>query len=394
MEALYCLYSAKASFILLSFADEPIDFEGVVMPALYIKPFFVFMTGGVLSSLGKGIGVASLGALLKAHGFRVRLRKMDPYLNVDPGLMSPYQHGEVYVTEDGEETDLDLGHYERFVNLKTTQHDYLTAGKVYKQVLQRERSGGYQGLTVQVVPHVTSAIKSFIQGRVSDADIVVAEIGGTVGDIEGLPFLEAVRQMRCEYPGRVCFIHAAWVPFLSHIGEFKTKPLQHSVKELQRAGIHPDVLLVRSERRLQSSLLKKISHLCGVPLEHTVPAENQENIYTLPWHYGRAGFDKAVLDVLGLKTKKLDLKIWQKFCDTEGFGRVCIGIVGKYSEMSDAYKSVLEALVHAGFQEKVRVHVKWIHPECLEDDVSKQLASLEGFIFPLVGFSNFVSSSF
>ena len=349
---------------------------------------FVFITGGVLSSVGKGMVVASLGALLKARGLRVVLRKLDPYLNVNPGLMSPSQHGEVYVTADGEETDLDLGHYERFAGVKTSALDYVTTGKIYQQILRDERSGAFDGATVQVVPHVTNAIKRFLQAETEAQDVVIAEIGGTVGDIEGLPFLEAIRQLRYESNVSVCCVHVGWVPYVKSAGESKTKPFQHSVKELQRAGIHPDLLMVRSEQKLEECVLQKISNFCGVPFEHVVSAEDQSDLYRLPLAYHEAGLDKAVLRVLNhlpaTESTAESLEVWKRLSDFKNQKKpqVCVGIVGKYSHLPDAYKSLIEAIKHAAFAESVDVKIAWVNPEEVTEKNVATYSHLDGIIAP------------
>lgn len=334
---------------------------------------FVFITGGVISSLGKGLAAASLGAVLKARGLAIRLRKLDPYLNVDPGTMSPYQHGEVFVMEDGTEADLDCGHYERFTNQITTHDDCITTGQIYQRVLQAERRGDYLGQTVQVIPHVTNCIKDFLHQGAPKTDVVIAEIGGTVGDIESLPFLEAIRQMRLQHPGRVCVVHVGWVPFVGTAGEHKTKPLQHSVRELQRAGIQPDVLLIRCDETLPADVLEKVGLFCNVPVQRVICGTTQKDIYSVPQAYHQEGLDRGVLDVLNLASgSKADLSLWRNYTQKKQTAKrtVTIGIVGKYGHLPDAYRSLYEALAHAGVACNVSVIMRWIDPEkeCPQQD--------------------------
>ena len=331
---------------------------------------YVFITGGVVSSLGKGLASAALGALLQLRGFRVRLRKFDPYLNVDPGTMSPYQHGEVFVTEDGAETDLDLGHYERFTGVHARGSDSTTSGRIYSKVLERERRGDYLGGTVQVIPHVTDTIKEFIQGDAGDADIVLCEIGGTIGDIEGLPFLEAIRQVGWELgPERTCFVHVTLVPFLASAQELKTKPTQHSVRELRALGIQPDVLVCRSEQPIPQDAKRKIAMQCSVRPEAVIAAMDARSIYEVPIRYHEEGLDIQVLKSLGLAHEaKPDVETWRSIVHAieRPEGEVTIGIVGKYSGMADAYKSLGEALVHGGIANRVKVDLRWIEAEQVE----------------------------
>ncbi|MCH7942314.1 MAG: CTP synthase [Proteobacteria bacterium] len=348
---------------------------------------FVFITGGVVSSLGKGLASAALGALLQARGYRVRLRKLDPYLNVDPGTMNPYQHGEVYVTDDGAETDLDLGHYERFTGVPARQSDNITSGRIYSSVIIRERRGDYLGGTVQVIPHVTDAIKEFILAETDDCDFVLCEIGGTVGDIESLPFLEAIRQLGNDLPrGDSCFIHATLVPFLKASGELKTKPTQHSVKELRGIGIQPDILLCRSEHEMPQADLDKISLFCNVRKEAVIPALDVDTIYQVPISYHEAGLDDQVLACFGITdAAPPDLTRWQTIaeCIRKPEGEVCIAIVGKYTGLIDAYKSLAEALVHGGIANKVRVKTRWIDAETFEsEDVVHDLQDVDGILVP------------
>ncbi|GBD43821.1 CTP synthase [bacterium HR40] len=328
---------------------------------------YVFITGGVVSSLGKGLAAAALGAVLQARGYRVRLRKLDPYLNVDPGTMSPYQHGEVFVTDDGAETDLDLGHYERFTGVDARRSDSTSAGKIYFDVVTRERRGDYLGATVQVIPHVTNAIKEAIRADVGDADIVICEIGGTVGDIEGLPFLEAIRQLGNELPrGQCAYIHVTLVPWIPSAGELKTKPTQHSVRELRAIGIQPDVLLCRCDRPIPVEARRKIALQCSVREEAVIPAIDCRSIYEVPIRYHAAGLDRVVLEALGLPVGgEPDLSPWQSIVDCLAHpeGRVSIAIVGKYTGLADAYKSLYEALVHGGIAHRVAVDIEWIDAE-------------------------------
>ncbi|HRY25466.1 MAG TPA: CTP synthase [Geminicoccaceae bacterium] len=330
-------------------------------------PRFVFITGGVVSSLGKGLAAAALGSLLQLRGYRVRLRKLDPYLNVDPGTMSPYQHGEVFVTDDGAETDLDLGHYERFTGVPARASDSVSSGRIYWTVLTRERHGDYLGGTVQVIPHVTNTIKEYIQKDVEDADIVLCEIGGTVGDIEGLPFLEAIRQLANELPrGEVAFLHVTLVPYIRSAGELKTKPTQHSVRELRAIGIQPDILLCRSERELSLEARRKIALQCSVREDAVIPAYDAETIYEVPIRYHTEGLDAGVLRALGLEPGVApDLGPWHEIVSrvTRPEGEVKVAVVGKYTGLMDAYKSLNEALIHGGIANNVRVVLDWIDAE-------------------------------
>ena len=330
-------------------------------------PRYVFITGGVVSSLGKGLAAAALGALLQERGYRVRLRKLDPYLNVDPGTMSPYQHGEVFVTEDGAETDLDLGHYERFTGVPARAADSVSAGRIYWTVLTRERRGEYLGGTVQVIPHVTNAIKEFIQNDVADADIVICEIGGTVGDIEGLPFIEAIRQLGNELErGECVYVHVTLVPFIASAGELKTKPTQHSVAALRGIGIQPDILLCRSERPIPPEARRKIALQCSVRESDVIPAIDAGTIYEVPIEYHREGLDTRVLAALGLPHEdKPALERWHNVVDRlkRPEGSVDVAIVGKYTDLADAYKSLNEALVHGGIASNVKVRVDWVDAE-------------------------------
>ncbi|RCK52549.1 CTP synthase [Thalassospira profundimaris] len=347
---------------------------------------YIFITGGVVSSLGKGLASAALGASLQARGFTVRLRKLDPYINVDPGTMSPYQHGEVYVTEDGAETDLDLGHYERFTGVSSRRSDNVTTGRIYSSVIARERRGDYLGGTVQVIPHITDAIKEFVQSDATE-DFVLVEIGGTVGDIESLPFLEAIRQMGNELgDGRTMFLHLTLVPYIPSAGELKTKPTQHSVKELQSLGIQPDVLLCRCDREIPVNERRKIARFCNVREASVIPAYDVDNIYQVPISYHKYGLDNEVLHHFGLQAQEPDLGRWENICDIvrNPEGEVTIGIVGKYIQLPDAYKSLTEALTHGGIANKVRVRIEWIASDDLEKDenVSERLSKLDAIMVP------------
>ena len=348
---------------------------------------YVFITGGVVSSLGKGLASAALGALLQARGYSVRLRKLDPYLNVDPGTMSPYQHGEVFVTDDGAETDLDLGHYERFTGRPASQADNITTGRIYQQIITKERRGDYLGSTVQVIPHVTDAIKTFIITGNEGVDFVLCEIGGTVGDIEGLPFFEAIRQLGNELPrGSTAFIHLTLVPFIPSAGELKTKPTQHSVKELRSIGIQPDVLLCRTDRPLPSDERRKIALFCNVRPEAVIQALDVESIYEVPIAYHREGLDREVLAAFGITdAPEPDLERWREISETvlNPDGEVTVAIVGKYTGLKDAYKSLSEALVHGGIANKVRVNLEWIEAQVFESqDAATYLEDVNGILVP------------
>jgi CTP synthase len=344
---------------------------------------YIFITGGVVSSLGKGLASAALGALLQARGYRVRLRKLDPYLNVDPGTMSPYQHGEVFVTDDGAETDLDLGHYERFTGVSATRADNITTGQIYKTILEKERRGDYLGATVQVIPHVTDEIKRFVMADPGEGvDFVLVEIGGTVGDIEGLPFFEAIRQLGQELPrGETCFVHLTLLPFIKTAGEMKTKPTQHSVKELRSIGIQPDVLLCRCEQPIPPDEKRKIGLFCNVRPSAVIEALDAPNIYAVPLDYHRQGLDAEVLDVFGLNgAPPPDLSRWQEISDrlTHPDGEVTIAVVGKYTVLKDAYKSLIEALIHGGVANRVKVNLDWVESEAFEGDENAAATRLEG----------------
>ena len=331
---------------------------------------YIFITGGVVSSLGKGLASAALGALLKARGYSVRLRKLDPYLNVDPGTMSPYQHGEVFVTDDGAETDLDLGHYERFTGVSALRDDNVTSGRIYQNVLNRERRGEYLGGTVQVVPHVTNAIKDFILAGTEGIDFVLVEIGGTVGDIEGLPFFEAIRQLGNELRrGQAIFIHLTLLPYISAAGELKTKPTQHSVKELRSIGIQPDILLCRSEHAMPNGERAKIALFCNVRESAVIQALDVRNIYDVPLAYHAEGLDIEVLAAFGIENAPPpNLDVWRDISRRIAHpdGDVSVAIVGKYTNLKDAYKSLVEALAHGGIAQGVRVNVSWVDAELFE----------------------------
>ena len=349
---------------------------------------YIFITGGVVSSLGKGVASAALGALLQARGYKVRLRKLDPYLNVDPGTMSPYQHGEVFVTDDGAETDLDLGHYERFTGVSASKGDNVTTGQIYSQILERERRGDYLGATVQVIPHVTDAIKQFVLSDAGGADFVLCEIGGTVGDIEALPFFEAIRQLGNELPrGDAVYVHLTLMPFIPSAGELKTKPTQHSVRELRAIGIQPDVLLVRADREIPESERKKIALFCNVRPSAVVQALDCRTIYEVPLTYHKEGFDSEVLDAFGVKNPpepKLDG--WENIVHrvTAPDGEVTIAVVGKYTVLKDAYKSLIEAIAHGGIANNVRVNIEWIESDVFEkeEDAISALEGVHGILVP------------
>ena len=342
---------------------------------------YIFITGGVVSSLGKGLMAASLAALLQARGYKVRIRKFDPYLNVDPGTMSPYQHGEVYVTDDGAETDLDLGHYERFTGVSAHQGDNITSGRIYQDIIAKERRGDYLGATVQVVPHVTDEIKAFALAGQDDHDFILCEIGGTVGDIEGLPFMEAIRQLRNELePWQTLSVHVTLVPYIAAAGELKTKPTQHSVRELASLGIKPDVLLCRAEHPIPDSERRKIAQFCNVRQEAVIPALDAPSIYSVPLQYHGEGLDAEVLRAFGITdAPDPDLSRWYDVVDRHSNpeGEVTIGVVGKYVGLQDAYKSLNEALVHGGMAHRVKVNTKWIDAEIFEGDDADIAAKLE-----------------
>ncbi len=348
---------------------------------------FVFITGGVVSSLGKGIASAALGTLLQARGYSVRLRKLDPYLNVDPGTMSPYQHGEVFVTDDGAETDLDLGHYERFTGVHATQSDNATTGRIYSEVIAKERRGDYLGATVQVIPHITDAIKEAITRDTDGLDFALIEIGGTVGDIESLPFLEAIRQLSNELgPAQTMFVHLTLVPYISSAGELKTKPTQHSVKELLNVGIQPQMLLCRCDRQIPDSERRKIASFCNVRPQAVIGALDVDTIYAVPISYHQEGMDREVLRHFGLPfDEEPDLRPWQRIVDLVRApeGEVRIAVVGKYTNLLDSYKSLAEALTHGGLQNRVRVHLDWVDSQIFEQpDAVARLEGVHGILVP------------
>ena len=350
---------------------------------------FIFITGGVVSSLGKGLASASLGAVLQARGYKIKLRKLDPYLNVDPGTMSPYQHGECYVTDDGAETDLDLGHYERFTGVNAKKSDNITTGKIYSNVIAKERKGDYLGATIQVIPHVTDAIKEYILSDINDEDFILCEIGGTVGDIESLPFIEAIRQLGNELGlSKTCFLHVTLLPYIKTAGELKTKPTQHSVKELQGMGIQPDILLCRTENIIPTEQKSKIALFCNLKPETVIEALDSSSIYDVPIAYHKQGLDYQVCKHFQLDlSKKPDLSRWIKInkIQNSSEGNINIGVVGKYTSMIDAYKSLIEAINHGGLANKVKVTIKWIDSELIErenTDVKNIFKDINGIIVP------------
>jgi CTP synthase len=349
---------------------------------------YIFITGGVVSSLGKGLMAASLAALLQARGYKVRIRKFDPYLNVDPGTMSPYQHGEVYVTDDGAETDLDLGHYERFTGVPSRQSDNVTSGRIYQQIIAKERRGDFLGATVQVIPHVTDAIKAFALADTEGLDFVLCEIGGTVGDIESLPFIEAIRQLRNDIGAEnVCFVHVTLIPYIAAAGELKTKPTQHSVRELTSLGIQPQVLVCRCEKPVPDSDRAKIALFCNVRKEAVIPALDAKSIYGVPLQYHAEGLDREVLRAFGIEANASpNLSRWDDIMDrlNNPEGEVTIGVVGKYVGLQDAYKSLHEALVHGGIANRVKVNVKWLDAELFEGEGAEPqlLEPMHGILVP------------
>ena len=348
---------------------------------------YIFITGGVVSSLGKGLGSAALGALLQARGYRVRLCKLDPYLNVDPGTMSPFQHGEVFVTDDGAETDLDLGHYERFTGVPAKAMDNTTTGRIYTSVLQKERRGEYLGATIQVIPHITNEIKDFIREKDGTADFVLCEIGGTVGDIESLPFLEAIRQFSNEVGReRAIFVHVTLLPYIPAAGELKTKPTQHSVKELMSYGIRPQILLCRADRPIDEEERRKIALFCNIDEKKVIPALDVSSIYEVPLTYHNEGLDHQVMESFGIKDiPNLDLSIWHNIVKNikEPESNVTIAIIGKYTNLTDSYKSLNEALIHGGIANKVKVHLKFIESTVFEsEDPEKYLQGVNGILVP------------
>ncbi|MBM3518935.1 MAG: CTP synthase, partial [Alphaproteobacteria bacterium] len=347
---------------------------------------YIFITGGVVSSLGKGLASAALGALLQARGYTVRLRKFDPYLNVDPGTMSPYQHGEVYVTDDGAETDLDLGHYERFTGVPARRSDSVTAGRIYQTLIHRERRGDFLGGTVQVIPHVTDAINEMIVAESEDVDFLLCEIGGTVGDIEGLPFLEAIRQFGNQQGrGRSLFVHLTLVPYIASAAELKTKPTQHSVKELRSIGIQPNILLCRCDRPIPENERRKMALFCNVRESCVIPAIDVGTIYDVPLRYHDAGFDDRILESFGIAAPPPDLRKWRDIVRniTQPEGTVRIAVVGKYTGLRDAYKSLNEALTHGGIANKVGVELRWLDAQTFESpDRMHQLEDVHGVLVP------------
>lgn len=348
---------------------------------------YIFVTGGVVSSLGKGLSAASLAALLQGRGFKVRLRKLDPYLNVDPGTMNPTQHGEVFVTEDGAETDLDLGHYERFTDVNAKKTDNITTGRIYSTLLKKERKGEYLGGTVQVIPHVTNLIKDFVRRDTDNEDFIICEIGGTVGDIEGLPFFEAIRQLGYELGrNRVLYMHVTLLPYIAAAKELKTKPTQHSVKELRSIGIQPDFLLLRADRQIPENEIKKVAQFCNVDQRNVIPALDASSIYKVPKNLHLEGLDQRVLDHFHMKSKKkLSLKEWDRIVKRfeAPRGEVNIAMVGKYTSIGDTYKSLTEALDHAGIEHNVRVNVHWVNSRVFESaDAEKKLQSMDAILVP------------
>ena len=349
---------------------------------------YIFVTGGVVSSIGKGIVAASLGRLLKNRGLKVAIQKFDPYINVDPGTMSPYQHGEVFVTDDGTETDLDLGHYERFIDINLNQYSNVTTGKVYSEVLKKERRGDYLGATVQVIPHITNEIKDKIRraGELTDADIVITEVGGTVGDIESLPFLEALRQMKADMgANNVLYIHTTLIPYLKAAGELKTKPTQHSVKELRSLGIQPNILVVRTEEELPSGIKDKLALFCDVKANAVIESRDVETLYTIPLNLQAQGMDDLVLDHFGIQCPEADMTDWRalenKVLNLKG--KVTVGLVGKYVSLPDAYLSIVEALKHAGYAHDTEIDIRWIDAEEVDDqNVADYLADVDGVLVP------------
>lgn len=347
---------------------------------------YVFVTGGVTSSLGKGIIAASLAKLMQSRGYRVTIQKLDPYINIDPGTLNPYEHGECFVTDDGAETDLDLGHYERFLNVPTSQANNVTTGRIYQSVINKERKGEYLGKTVQIIPHITDEIKRCIQilGTKNDFDVVITEIGGTVGDIESLPYIEAVRQMKWERPNDVIVVHLTLIPYLAAAGELKTKPTQHSVKQLLEFGVQPDVLVCRTEHELNAAIRTKVARFCNVKLNAVIQSIDADTIYDVPLLMLEEKFDEVVLEKLGMKIrKKPDLKNWMQFIDRfkHPKHKVRIALVGKYVELKDAYKSIAEAFNHAGAAKEVKVEIDWVHSESINDrNVAEILKDIDGLL--------------
>ena len=350
------------------------------------KPRYIFITGGVVSSLGKGISAAAIGSLLQARGYSVRIRKLDPYINVDPGTMSPYQHGEVFVTDDGAETDLDLGHYERFTGVPAKQSDNITTGRIYQNVINKEREGDYLGSTVQVIPHVTDEIKSFITKDIGKCDFILVEIGGTVGDIESLPFLEAIRQFGNEIgKKRAIYIHLTLIPYIYTSNEQKTKPTQHSVKELREIGIQPNILLCRCDRSIEANEIDKIALFCNVKSEDVIQALDVKNIYNVPIVYHSEKLDVQVLRHFNIKPNKINLIKWKRIVQSakKVKSNINVGIVGKYTDLPDAYKSLNEALVHGGLVNNVGINIHWINSESLNDkSIKNKFKNIHGIIVP------------
>ncbi|MBU6468197.1 MAG: CTP synthase [Betaproteobacteria bacterium] len=346
---------------------------------------YIFVTGGVVSSLGKGIAAASLGAILESRGIRVTMLKLDPYINVDPGTMSPFQHGEVFVTDDGAETDLDLGHYERFISAKMTKKNNFTTGQIYESVIKKERRGDYLGGTVQVIPHITDEIKSCINQGADGADVAIVEIGGTVGDIESLPFLEAIRQMAIELPrDATCFIHLTLLPYLPSAGEIKTKPTQHSVKELREIGIQPDALICRADRALPDDERRKIALFTNVHADAVISAPDVDSIYKIPSGLHAQHLDEIVLDKLAIKAPPADLSAWIKLVDAieHPLHQVSIAIVGKYVDLTESYKSLSEALIHAGIHQRAKINIHYVDSERLENDGIDCLKGMDAILVP------------
>lgn len=348
------------------------------------KTRFIFITGGVVSSLGKGLASAALATLLQSRGYSVRLRKLDPYLNIDPGTMSPTQHGEVFVTEDGAETDLDLGHYERFTGVDAKRSDNVTAGQIYSKLLSKERKGDYLGGTVQVIPHVTDLIKEFILNDIDGVDFALCEIGGTVGDIEALPFFEAIRQLGYEIPDRCAFLHLTLLPYIESANELKTKPTQHSVKELRSIGIQPSILLCRAERKIEKSHLEKIATMCSVPQSKVIAAPNVKNIYEVPLVYHENGLDTELLKFFNIEPKKPDISKWLKIKDAieNPKDEVNIALVGKYTDYRDSYKSLIEAIDHAAFSLKAKANIIWVNARKFDKKTIEELQKADAVLVP------------
>ena len=359
----------------------------MIQETLHQRPKYIFVTGGVVSSLGKGVAASSIGCLLESRGLKVTLQKCDPYLNVDPGTMSPYQHGEVYVTDDGAETDLDLGHYERFTNTKLTRDHNWTTGRIYESIISKERRGDYLGKTVQVIPHVTDEIKAAFRKVADDVDVVIVEVGGTVGDIESLPFLEAIRQMRLDLgPENTVFVHVTLVPFIPAAGELKTKPTQHSVKEMLSIGIQPDILVCRSDHWLSPELKKKIALFCNVAESRVISAQDVDTIYAVPVEFANQGLDDRLLDLLHVEAPPRNMSAWADLLHRmrNPHGEVRIGVVGKYVQLEDAYKSLREAIMAGGLANNSRTVIEWIEAEELDslETAAKRLAHVDGILVP------------